>query len=391
MSKKEILIVGPDALMRQELVQLLKGVAEVVGEAPDYSSGYTLATTTNPDVIFIDLSPDPGQGVGLIEKLVAGHTASAMFVIGKEKSPDLILKVMRLGVRDFFVLPDDEAAISHAIGTLTPAMVEPAMVEKPPPAGKILTVFSLLGGCGTTTLATNLAGCFALDLEKKSLLFDLDLYKGDVSFFLNLETSFTITDFHHNLGRLDGDLLESSLTKHPSGLYVLGHPKSYEEIEDITGEHLTQVLKKLSQHYDFVVVDCLKAINDIFLAVMDASDVIVLVALQTVPALKNTKRCLELFEQLGYNREKIKVVLNRFEKKKLFSVDNVEKTLDWPITATFTKLEQETTEVMNAGRFLHDAFPKAKLTQEIFSLGETLVGETPKVAKRSRLLRFLKK
>ncbi len=387
MSKKEeILIVSPDALTRQELGRLLKGVAEVVGEAPDYSSGYTLATTTNPDVIFIDLGPDPGQGVGLIEKLVAGHTASAMFVISKEKSPDLILKVMRLGVRDFFVLPDDEAAISHAIDTLTPAMV-----EKPPSRGKILTVFSLLGGCGATTLATNLAGCFAMDSEKKSILFDLDLYKGDVSFFLNLETPFTITDFQQNLGRLDGDLLDSSLARHPSGLFVLGHPKSYEEIEDITGEHLTQVLKKLSQHYDFVVVDCLKAINDIFLAVMDASDVIVLVALQTVPALKNTKRCLELFEQLGYNREKIKVVLNRFAKKKLFSVDNVEKTLDWPITATLTKLEQETTEVMNAGRLLHEAFPKAKLTQEIFSLGETLAGETPKVAKRSRLLRFLKK
>ena len=387
MSKKEeILIVGPDASTRQELGRLLKGVAEVVGEAPDYSSGYTLATTTNPDVIFIDLGQDPGQGVGLIEKLVAGHTASAMFVVSKEKSPDLILKVMRLGVRDFFVLPDDEAAISHAIGTLTPAMV-----EKPPPRGKILTVFSLLGGCGATTLATNLAGCFAMDSEKKSILFDLDLYKGDVSFFLNLETPFTITDFQHNLGRLDGDLLDSSLARHPSGLYVLGHPKSYEEIEDITGEHLTQVLKKLRQHYDFVVVDCLKAINDIFLAVMDASDVIVLVALQTVPALKNTKRCLELFEQLGYNQEKIKVVLNRFAKKKLFSVDNVEKTLDWPITATLTKLEQEATEVMNAGRLLHDAFPKAKLTQEIFSLGDTLAGETTKVVKRSRLLRFLKK
>ncbi|MEE8219816.1 MAG: hypothetical protein V3R43_04175, partial [bacterium] len=114
-------------------------------------------------------------------------------------------------------------------------------------------------------------------------------------------------------------------------------------------------------------------------------------ALQTVPALKNTKRCLELFEQLGYNQEKIKVVLNRFAKKKLFSVDNVEKTLDWPITATLTKLEQEATVVMNAGRLLHDAFPKAKLTQEIFSLGDTLAGETTKVVKRSRLLRFLKK
>ena len=103
------------------------------------------------------------------------------------------------------------------------------------------------------------------------------------------------------------------------------------------------------------------------------------------------KLFLELFEQLGYNQEKIKVVLNRFAKKKLFSVDNVEKTLDWPVTATLTNLEQETTEVMNAGRLLHDAFPKAKLTQEIFSLSETLAGEAPKVAKRSRLLKFLKK
>jgi pilus assembly protein CpaE len=385
MRNEEVLIIGPDASLRQGLGLLLKDVAKTVGEAPDFSSGYKLAASTNPDVIFIDLSHDHDRGLALIEKLAAGPAAPAMFVISKEKTPDLILQVMRLGVRDFFVLPDDEAAILRAMGSLAEAPTETGRW------GRIVTVFSLLGGCGTTTLATNLAGCFALDTEKKSVLFDLDLYKGDVSFFLNIDTPFTITDFYRNLGRLDGELLNSSLAKHSSGLYVIGHPKSYEEIEDITGEHLTQVLKKLRQHYDFIVIDCIKAINDIFLAVMDASDVIVLVTVQTVPGLKNTKRCLELFGQLGYDREKIRVVLNRFTKKKLFTLDNVEKTLNWPVAATLTNLEQEAMEVMNAGRLLQDAFPRAKLTQEIFALGESLSEGAAMVTRRSGLFGFLRK
>jgi pilus assembly protein CpaE len=364
---------------------MLEHVTPLVRETPDYSSGYELAIRIQPESIFVDLGNQPDQAFALIEQLYQEIPDLNIFVISKEKNPDLILRSVRLGVRDFFVLPGDEEVIQRTIVSLRKA--KEVKIRR----GHILAVFSLLGGCGTTTLATNLAAFLAQNPEKQCIICDFDLYKGDVSYFLNLETDFTIVDFLKNLSRIDEELLHSSLGRHQTGLFVLSHPRSFEEIEDISGEHVTRVLQTLRAHFDFIVVDSLKAINDIFLAIMDSADTIILVGVQTVPALKNIRRCLDLFEQLGYDKGKIKLVLNRFTKEKIFSVENIEKTLDWPISATLPFVEQEATEAMNAGRLLLETFPKSKLTVEISELSRSLTGEKPKVEARRGLIRFFRR
>lgn len=385
MLKEGIVIIGTDASVSEKLRQSLEAVTQVLGVASDYASGYELVTTKTPDVLFIDLGPAPDQALELIERLAKELADLKIYVISKEKNPDLILKVVRLGVRDFFVLPGDESAIQRTIISLHSAR-ETKVIR-----GRVLAFFSLLGGSGTTTLATNTAAFLAQDPEKQCIICDLDLYKGDVSYLLNMETEFTIVEFLQDLSRIDEELLHSSLARHPTGIYVLAHPNTFEDIEDITGEHVTRILQTLRYHFDYIVVDCLKAVNDTFLAVMDASDTIVLVTLQTVPALKNTKRCLELFEQLGYDSDKIKVVLNRFAKEKIFTIENIEKTLDWPIASAMPNLEQEATEAMNAGKLLQETRPKSKLTQEIATLGKVLMGVEPKAPSRPGFLSFLRK
>lgn len=385
-SQEGCVIISADAAIREEMGKSVESAIKVVGNAADYQSGYMLVTDKKPAVLFVDLSQDPDKALAIIEQLKVEHAEMHVFALSKEKSPDLILKAVRLGVRDFFVLPEDKEVVERTIRSICKAQ------ENRDKGGKVISVFSLLGGCGTTTMATNLAGYLARSPKQRSILFDLDLYKGDVSYFLNLEANFTITDFIQNISRIDRELLDSSLARHASGLSVLGTPRSYEGAEEVTGEHVTRVLQSLRSHFDFIVVDCLKAIDDIFLAAMDSADTIVLVTLQTVPGLKNTKRCLELLEQLGYDRAKIKVVLNRFAKKaKVFSVKNIKKTLNWPIAATLCNMEQETMEAINTGRLLQEAYPKAKLTQEIASLCAALTQVKPEVEESSGLLGFLKK
>ena len=51
--------------------------------------------------------------------------------------------------------------------------------------GKIVTVSSVKGGVGKTTLTTNLAGIYFL-LKKKVLIIDLDLYAGGIATILNV-------------------------------------------------------------------------------------------------------------------------------------------------------------------------------------------------------------
>ena len=386
MLDKGAVIIGADSAVRQGIRKALEGIVPVVDEVADYASGYEVVTSKNPSLLFIDISRNPDQALKLVEQLSWEVTGLKVFVVSEEKNPDLILRAVRLGVSDFFVLPGDEAVIQRTVTSFQDA--EEVQTER----GKILAVFSLLGGSGTSTLATNVSAFVANGLERTCVICDLDLYKGDVTYMLNLDNDFTIIDFLQNMSRIDDELLRSSMAKHPSGLYVLSHPRSFEDIEDVTGERITRVLQILSLHFDYVVVDCPKAINDVFLAVMDAAETILLVTLQSVPALKNTKRCLDLFEQLGYDRTKVRVVLNRYVKEKIFSLENIEKTLDWPVSATVSSGEQDAMEAINAGRLIQEVRPKSKLSLEITELSKIITeGEPVRSAQRSTFLSFLKK
>jgi pilus assembly protein CpaE len=360
-------------------------VAHSVEEVADYTAGYEVVIARAPSLLFLDITQNPDQALKLVEQLAWEVSGLRIFVISDEKNPDLILRAVRLGVSDFFVLPGDEAVIERTVSSLKDAK------EVKSARGNVLAVFSLLGGSGTSTLATNLAAFMAKGLGRRCVICDLDLYKGDVTYMLNLETDFTIIDFVQNINRVDEELRRSSMAQHPSGVFVLSHPRSFEDIEDVTGERITRVLQTLSLHFDSIVIDCPKAINDVFLAVMDAADTILLLTLQSVPALKNTKRCLDLFEQLGYDRGKIKVVLNRFIKEKIFSIDNIEKTLDWPVTATVSSGDQDAAEAVNAGRLIQEVRPKSKLSMEIADLGKMLTGEEPLPVERSKIFGFIRK
>ena len=52
--------------------------------------------------------------------------------------------------------------------------------------GKVVTVSSVKGGVGKTTLTANLAGIYFL-LKKKVLIIDLDLYAGGIATILNVD------------------------------------------------------------------------------------------------------------------------------------------------------------------------------------------------------------
>ena len=53
-------------------------------------------------------------------------------------------------------------------------------------AGKIITISSVKGGVGKTTMTLNLAGIYC-ELNKRVLIIDLDLYSGGIAASLNVK------------------------------------------------------------------------------------------------------------------------------------------------------------------------------------------------------------
>ncbi len=198
---------------------------------------------------------------------------------------------------------------------------------------RLVTVFSAKGGCGKTTLATNLAALLATSNRGTVALVDLDLSFGDVGIALQLFPTHTLADAVAMGIDLDEPGLKSLLTPHRSGLQALVAPLEPSSAETITTELVVRVLDLLAEEFDYVVIDTPPALDDHVLAAFDKSDLVAVMATLDIPALKNLKLTLETLELISFPRERLAVVLNRADSKVGLAIGEVEKTLKAPIVA----------------------------------------------------------
>jgi pilus assembly protein CpaE len=200
------------------------------------------------------------------------------------------------------------------------------------PLGRVITVFSAKGGCGKTTISTNLAAAIADGGRRSVCVLDLDLAFGDVAIALQLFPAHTLADAVPIADTLDVTAVEALLTPHSPGLTTLVAPVE-PGAADIPTSVVVTVLRILREMFQYVVVDTPPAFTDHVLAAFDESDVLALLATMDIPALKNLKLSLETLDLLNYPREKWRIVLNRADAKVGLAMSEVEKTLRVPISA----------------------------------------------------------
>jgi pilus assembly protein CpaE len=197
--------------------------------------------------------------------------------------------------------------------------------------GVVVTVFSAKGGCGKTTLASNLAASLADGGRRNVCLVDLDLNFGDVAIVLQLFPAHTLADAVPLIETLDLPAVTALLTPHSPGLSALVAPVEPGSAETVPASLITTIIQLLRDQFAYVIIDTPPAFTDHVLAAFDQSDLIALLATLDIPALKNLKLTLETLDLLNYPRERLRVVLNRADSKVGLALSEVEKTLKVPI------------------------------------------------------------
>ena len=213
-----------------------------------------------------------------------------------------------------------------------PAIVTPVAIEQPARRGHVITVFSAKGGCGKTTLATNLAAVLADGGRRQVCIVDLDLAFGDVAIAMQLFPARTIADAIPLNGAIDSTAVAAMLTHHSAGLSAIVAPTEPSTSETIPASLISHLLDVLRNDFDYIVVDTPTGFGDEVLAALDVSDLIALIVTPDVPALKTLKITLETLLELSYSRDKFRLVLNRSDAKVGISHTEVEKTAQMPIT-----------------------------------------------------------
>src|ERR1043165_674653 len=320
----------------------------------------------HPNAVIVALGAEPESGLRFVERVARQCPRTAVICAARDSSPDTILRSIRAGAREFLRLP----VRPEEFATVYQRTAEFCAVQPEPPKkrGRVLSVFSSKGGTGTTFVATNVAAA----LHRPTVLMDLNLQAGDLGLFLGGEPKFSIADLVENRTRVDDQLLRSYLTPHTETLSLLAAPREADSADDIEAEHVFQVLEILRERHQYVVVDPQHTFDSITLAALDQSDEILLVLTLDIPAIRSTQRALEIFDRLGYPRNKVRIVVNRFSKQIDLDLRQVEKFLGEPVVAFIPSDYQTAVGSINLGTPLVQAEPTSKIAMEIRRIAEQI-------------------
>jgi len=336
-----------------------------------------------PAAAIVSIGHNPEVALALIERFATEAPTTAVISAAENPSPDLILRSMRAGARDFLRLPVNNDELRTVLDRT--AEFCGAQVEAPTRKGRMTAVFSSKGGCGTSFVATNIAAANAAP----TVLVDLNLQAGDLPLFLGVDPKYSIADMVESRARLDSSLIKSYITPCSANLSLLAAPREADSADEIEPEHVFEVLERMRESYDYVVLDPQHTFDSITLAALDQCDDIVLVLTLDIPAIRSAQRALEIFDRLGYPRQKIRIVVNRWSKQIDLDLRQVEKFLGEPVVGFIPSDYQTAVNSINLGQPLVQSDSSSKIAVEIKRIARTIVGEPVRVTsaqpKRRRL------
>lgn len=366
------IIIDAEPVNRQEMAGFLTtfGV-NVVAQLPSVESlPQLLGKTDAPQMVVVNLDPGAMENLRRIGNLPRQFHNISFFVLSQVMDPNLLMEAMQGGVREFVPLPINEHKFTAALERL-------AAVHGMGKRAKIINVIPTIGGCGATTVASNLAASLAT--TRKTGIVDMDLMCGGVASYFDTRPRYTIADVMESAERVDRQLLDNALTTHAkSKVSILARPDLPEDTLRITQQGVVRLFNILGRMFDSVVIDSVMSIDPIYSTVIQASDVNLIVMQLNVPSAKNAERFVGSLRRMGIESSKIKIVVNRFVKKG-WDIDpaEVERALGLKIGWLVPNDYKAAIAAINYGEPFVLSQPRAEISQSIMEIGQTLMAKNP--------------
>jgi len=302
-------IVDADNTNREELATfLVRFGALPVAQFPSVEPLVQLLGKPDaPLLAIINLDPNPSETLKKIATFPRQFPAVNFFVMSQTVDPNLLMEAMHLGIKEFIPLPMSEQKFTTALERV-------AQVHGMGKKARIIHVIPTIGGCGSTTVACNVAA--ALASMGKTVLIDMDLIRGGAASYFDIRCRYTIADVMDAAEKLDKQLLDNALTVHKkSGLAILSRPDLPEDTQRVNQSGLVRLVNMLSRVFDYVVIDSLMSISPMYSSMLQGADVNVLVMQLNVPSAKNAERYVGALRRMGIESSKICTVVNCYAKK----------------------------------------------------------------------------
>lgn len=382
MAATKVLVVDDDLNIQRVLVFTLKQEGFEVHVASDGQAGVEMAASIKPDLILMDVAMPKLDGYAATQQIRAAEQGRKVPIIMLTAEADVEQRVrgLRAGADDDIVKPFHPLELIARIKALLAraGSGQPRKTSEKVSLGRLACFYGAKGGVGTTTIAINTAIALATRLKRKTALIDANLQFGDTRVFLDmgLDSSSMVNAITEN--DLDAELLKKLVVSHRTGIDLLLAPPNPEQADIVVERQrtdpgaLSNILALMRRAYDYTLVDMAKTIDDFNLQLFDEADFIFVVMTADLSCLKNVRLVLETMDSLGYERNKIQLILNRSNAYTGINVDNAESALGRKIDFQVINEYRGAIGALNSGEPFMSSRPDGPLGQSVSTFAREL-------------------
>jgi pilus assembly protein CpaE len=283
-----------------------------------------------PEVMILEVMKLREPMEHVVGRIKSGSADPMIIALHNTAEPELILSALRAGAHEF-LHPPLKSNLQQALERKS--LERNKSKERLRQKGKVVGFLSAKGGCGATTIACHTAAELGRQ-GKHVLLADLDLDVGMIRFLMKTKSPYSVLDAMNNLHRLDQSYWNALISNGLPGLEVIAAPPALPSKQQPNQDQVQNMLTFVRGQYDFSIVDLGRSLNLTAMNALDEIDETYLVTTLDVPALHQSKQIIQTLSNVGYGRERLRLVLNRMPQRLDVTPDELEKMMSLPVFAT---------------------------------------------------------
>jgi pilus assembly protein CpaE len=327
-------IICPDQELLAELKDALAethrvGVVRIVDRYLEGVELIRFLRAAAPEIVFLSVESRQ-KAVDVALRIEAQAPGTQVVAVDREVNPNTLVETMRAGIREFLARPFEVDVVQQSLERME------QILERRPPSIEstdlLLAFLPAKAGVGCSTIAVNTSIALSQLPDTKTLLADFDLNCGIVDFMLQTESKYSIASAAENAHQMDESLWDKLVTARgdldiiPAGRTAPGFR--------IDAMQIRYLLEFARRNYKVICTDLSGILEKFSIEILHEARQVFLVCTPEVPSLHLAREKLRFFRTMDLDG-RVKVLLNRAQKRSLIPISEIEKVLGMPVFMSF--------------------------------------------------------
>lgn len=356
-----VVVVGLDRDTLGTVREALSAEAQALPSTPtSFGDAIAVVKRNKPDVVLVGFHEHLDAALNLGDVLHREVPNVVLVAIAASSDAATILSAMRVGYKEFIVMPADVERLRQAVRQAAYSG------DQEEDKGLVVSICGAKGGVGATTLMVNLAA--ELGAIHRVIALDLDFSMGDVAPLMDLNPKDSIADVLPRASTMDERLLTGAVAVHRTKVHVLGQPGDLNQLGQVNPEDVFSIINAAAKGYQYVLMDIGAHFGEPAELALSVSDMVLLVTTPDVISVRDTFRRIKLLEQYGLEPDRIRLIVNRDHKGAFVSLAHIQASLQMEIAAVVPNDPKVVDQATNQGLLVREVNKKSEVAIAIAKL-----------------------